>query len=102
MASSVRTRVVNRRGQGERLRDEILDAASRLLATSGSRDAVTLRAVAREAAIAAPSIYPHFPNRDAVLDAVVVRTFDQLAAFCSAAGAQVPPGAARLDAICLA
>jgi Bacterial regulatory proteins, tetR family len=45
---------------------------------AGSAEAVTLRAVAREVGIAAPSIYAHFPDRDAVLMAVVVRIFDEL------------------------
>jgi AcrR family transcriptional regulator len=39
---------------------------------------VTLRAVAREVGIAAPSIYAHFPDRDAILMAVVARIFDEL------------------------
>jgi AcrR family transcriptional regulator len=40
---------------------------------------VTLRAVAREVGIAAPSIYPHFADRDAIILAVVGRLFDELA-----------------------
>ena len=61
----------NRRGQGGRLRTEILAAATELLDTSGDERAVTLRAVARRAGIAAPSIYPHFPDRRALVEAVV-------------------------------
>ena len=49
-----------------------------LIERTGSAEAVTLRAVAREAGIAAPSIYAHFPDRDAVLMAVVVRIFEEL------------------------
>jgi len=49
-----------------------------LIERTGSAEAVTLRAVARQAGIAAPSIYAHFPDRDAVLMAVVVRIFDEL------------------------
>jgi AcrR family transcriptional regulator len=51
-----------------------------LIERAGSAEAVTLRAVAREAGIAAPSIYAHFPDRDAVLMAVVARIFDELTA----------------------
>lgn len=40
---------------------------------------MTLRAVAREVGIAAPSIYAHFPDRDAIVLAVVARVFDELA-----------------------
>lgn len=57
----------NRRGQGSRLRDELLAAATRLL-ESGGRDAeLTLRGVAREAGVAAPSVYPHFADLDALM-----------------------------------
>ena len=100
MTSKRTARAVNSRGEGEHLRLEILDAAARLLATSTSRDAVTLRAIAREAGIAAPSIYPHFPSRDAVLDAVVERTFVELATFCEAALDSETTGLARLRAVC--
>ena len=95
-------RLGNRRGSGSHLRDEILAAAERLLATSASREGVTLRAIAREAGIAAPSIYPHFPDRDAILDAVVARTFVALAETCRRAGATAPPGVEEITAISLA
>ena len=68
----------NPRGQGARLTGDIVSAALALIERAGSAEAVTLRAVAREAGIAAPSIYAHFPDRDAVLMAVVVRIFDEL------------------------
>jgi AcrR family transcriptional regulator len=60
----------NARGEGARLRDELVAAASRLLA-AGDPSAVTLRGVAREAGVAAPSVYGHFADLDAVLLAVV-------------------------------
>jgi AcrR family transcriptional regulator len=55
-----------------------VSAALALIERTGSHEAVTLRAVAREVGIAAPSIYAHFPDRDAIVMAVVVRIFDQL------------------------
>jgi AcrR family transcriptional regulator len=55
-----------------------VSGALALIERTGSAEAVTLRAVAREVGIAAPSIYAHFPDRDAVLAAVVVRIFDEL------------------------
>ena len=76
--AAVRTRRRNPRGQGARLTGDIVSAALTLIERTGSAEAVTLRAVAREAGIAAPSIYAHFPDRDAVLMAVVVRVFDEL------------------------
>src|ERR1700721_2366283 len=68
----------NARGQGARLSEEIVAAALTLIDREGSAEAVTLRAVAREIGIAAPSIYPHFADRDAILAAVVARLFDEL------------------------
>ena len=56
-----------------------MSGALALIERTGSADAVTLRAVAREVGIAAPSIYAHFPDRDAVLMAVVARVFGELA-----------------------
>jgi AcrR family transcriptional regulator len=76
VSTSSRTR--NRRGEGGRLRTDILTAATGLLDRGGER-AVTLRAVAREAGIATPSIYPHFPDRPAILLAVVRAAVAELA-----------------------
>jgi AcrR family transcriptional regulator len=57
-------------GSGEQLRIEIIAAATALLVGSGNPEHVTLRAVAREVGIAAPSIYLHFADRDGLLFAV--------------------------------
>ena len=77
-SAAVRKRHRNPRGQGARLTGDIVAGALALIERTGSAEAVTLRAVAREAGIAAPSIYAHFPDRDAVLMAVVARIFDEL------------------------
>ena len=69
----------NARGQGNRLADDIVRGALALIERTGSDDAVTLRAVAREVGIAAPSIYAHFADREAIIMAAVVRIFDELA-----------------------
>ena len=70
----------NPRGQGNRLADEIIEAATALLDETGREDALTLRAVARRANITAPSIYSHFADREAILDAVIGRAFTELIA----------------------
>ncbi|WP_433078098.1 TetR/AcrR family transcriptional regulator [Dactylosporangium sp. CA-052675] len=75
-AGGGRTR--NRRGEGALLRDEIVAAAERLLEREGNEEALTLRSVAREAGISAPSIYTHFADRDAILDAVLNIAFERL------------------------
>jgi len=68
----------NARGQGARLTEEIVSAALALIERTGSDEAVTLRAVAREVGIAAPSIYARFADRDAIIIAAVLRVFDEL------------------------
>ncbi|MFB7673427.1 TetR/AcrR family transcriptional regulator [Kitasatospora purpeofusca] len=68
----------NRRGQGLLLREEIVRAATALIVRTGSDQAVTLRSVAREVGIAAPSIYAHFADRDAIVEAVVLEAVAQL------------------------
>jgi AcrR family transcriptional regulator len=70
----------NPRGQGSRLTGDIVAGALALIERTGSDEAVTLRAVAREVGIAAPSIYAHFADREAIVAAAVTRIFDELAA----------------------
>jgi len=69
----------NRRGEGARLRDEIVHAATGLAEENSDLSGITLRAVARRAGITAPSIYAHFGNLDDVIDAVIASTFEDLA-----------------------
>src|ERR1700749_329326 len=68
-------RARNARGEGERLRDEIIEAAIKVLSVIGSEDPFSLRAVAREARIAAPSVYIHFADRNVLLLAALERLF---------------------------
>ena len=70
----------NPRGQGDRLREEIITAASELIAESGDADRLSLRAVAKRIGIAAPSIYRHFPDAEHLKMAVVERNFATFAA----------------------
>jgi AcrR family transcriptional regulator len=65
-------------GQGARLRIEIVAAARAILVREGDVGAVTLRAVAREIGIAAPSIYLHFPTLDDLLAALLRSCFTAL------------------------
>src|SRR5262245_38605892 len=72
-------RVPNRRGAGERLRQDLIGAADRLLAEGATHESLSLRAVARAVGIAATSVYLHFPDKMALLLAVYERYFAQLA-----------------------
>lgn len=67
-----------RRGSGDRLRDEILDAATGLLLESVHARAVSIRSVAQRVGVTPPSIYLHFEDKDALLDAVCARYFEKL------------------------
>jgi AcrR family transcriptional regulator len=92
----------NPRGEGSRLRQDILDAASEILETTGSSEAVTLRAVARAVGIAAPSIYAHFPDREAILDQLCSDGFAEFRATLQAAIAPFDDPVDRLFAGCRA
>jgi AcrR family transcriptional regulator len=98
--SPVRKR--NTRGEGDRLRRELVSAARALLEETGNEDAVTLRAVARRAGVTAPSIYAHFGDAGAILLEVVQEAFGELAGALRAAGSGAATAAERLDALCAA
>jgi AcrR family transcriptional regulator len=66
------------RGAGDRLRDEILDAATTLLIRTGCAKAVSIRSVADRVGVTSPSIYLHFADKDALFDAVCARHFAKL------------------------
>ena len=66
------------RGSGDLLRGEILDSASDLMLSHGDAGAVSIRSVARRVGVTPPSIYLHFADKDALLDAVCARYFEQL------------------------
>jgi AcrR family transcriptional regulator len=65
----------NARGEGGRLAEEIVAAAMAIIEREGTDEAVTLRSVAREVGISAPSIYAHFEDLDAILLAVCEAVF---------------------------
>ena len=92
----------NPRGQGDRLREEIITAASELIAESGDADQLSLRAVAKRIGIAAPSIYRHFPDAEHLKMAVVERNFATFAAARDRASAKITDPAAALLARCRA
>jgi AcrR family transcriptional regulator len=58
--------------------DRIAAAARRLLEREGA-EAVTMRRVADAVGITAMAIYRHYPDRDALLDALVNQAFEELA-----------------------
>jgi AcrR family transcriptional regulator len=86
---SLRRRSRARRGEGERLREEILDATERLMLQTNDADSVSVRAVAEEVGVTPPSIYIHFSNKEELIVQVCERIFAMLheeieAALCDA------------------
>jgi AcrR family transcriptional regulator len=73
------------RGKGAELRGELLRAAMDLLSETGEEDAVSLRAVAQRVGVSVPSIYLHFADKQALLDAVCEEVFAALDAQMQAA-----------------
>lgn len=72
------TRRRARKGEGELLRQEILEATERLLVETGSQDAVSIRAVASATGVTAPSIYRHFQDKTHLIFEVCARQFAAL------------------------
>ncbi|HZP31575.1 MAG TPA: TetR/AcrR family transcriptional regulator [Acidimicrobiia bacterium] len=83
--TAARTRA--RRGEGERLRDEILDVAEELLVSTGDENAVSIRAIAQRVGVTPPSIYLHFADKESLLWAVCERQFAKFDAVLEAASA---------------
>jgi AcrR family transcriptional regulator len=67
-----------RRGEGEKLREEILAAVSELLDETNDEAAVSIRAIADRVGVTPPSIYRHFADKDEMLSAVCAVVFTQL------------------------
>lgn len=99
MTSAKRSR--NARGEGERLREEVVEASAALIAEHG-QEALSLRAIARRAGITAPAIYRHFADVEEIRQAVTTSTFDKLADHLRRSGAGHTEPVARLRAVCRA
>ncbi len=72
---AVRTRA--RRGQGDRLRGELLEAATKLL-DEGGESALKMRAIAIRARVTTPAVYRHFKDKSELVDAVCLRAWADL------------------------
>lgn len=95
----MKSRKRNPRGEGSRLREEIVDAAVQLI-DEGGPERVTLRGVARQAGISAPSIYDHFADRTEILATVLERFLGELEVHVRAAIDQHEDPVDRLLAGC--
>ncbi len=81
----MRTRTRNPRGQGERLRTELIAAARRIAERENGTEALSIRSVAREAGVAATSVYLHFRDRNEIFLAAVADDYRALAETMEAA-----------------
>ena len=75
-AAAARTRY--RRGEGARLREDILEAASRLFFEQGGAEGMTMRGVAAAAGVSPPAVYLHFADKDELIFAVCQGIFTRL------------------------
>ena len=78
----------SKRGEGAALREEILQAAERLLIQTGDQDAVSIRAVAEAVGVTPPSIYLHFADKNDLVFAVCERAFARFDAVQEEAASQ--------------
>jgi AcrR family transcriptional regulator len=86
----------NPRGEGERLRAEILAAAAGLLEAAGSDEGLSLRAVARGVGISPQSMYLHFGNLDELVLAVLTESHRAMGEVLDAAAAAEPDPVERI------
>ena len=77
-----------RRGDGARLRGEILAATDRLLRDRGSESNVSIEAIARAVGCTAPAIYLHFADKRTLIRAVCEAHFGTFADTLNAAAAE--------------
>lgn len=95
-------RARNRRGEGDRLREDLISAASAILEELPTSAALSMRAVARGAGVSAPSVYLHFTDPSQLVLAVLERRFAELAEALEEASAEVTDARSALRARCLA
>jgi AcrR family transcriptional regulator len=101
----VASRAPNRRGEGELLREQLIEAASRLLAAPVVEEPLSLRAVAREVGVVPQSVYLHFSDKTQLVRAVIQRRFAELSRILQAAESSASDAAGatgKLRARCLA
>ena len=91
-----------RRGEGHRLRSELVAAASDLLGRLGDPNQLSMRAVAAAAGVTPPSIYRHFEDKQALLVAVLEERWAELHALLGRAAATADDPFEALRRWCLA
>lgn len=92
----------NRRGEGTKLREELIAAARQLLMSAENESDVSIRAVTRAAGAAPQSFYLQFAALDELLYAVYAIEFDHLRQALTGAAESADDPAGALLAMCRA
>lgn len=66
-----------RRGEGGKLRRDIMAAAEKLLVETGDADKVSIRAITKLVGVSPPAIYMHFEDKEALIFEVCVSRFEE-------------------------
>lgn len=98
--AQAKARQRNPRGEGSRLRLEIIEAAIRLIDEDAGP--LTLTSIAGETGIAGPSIYDHFSGVDDIRFEVIRSSYEDLIDQVRQAQHDLQDSVARLEATCLA
>jgi AcrR family transcriptional regulator len=84
----------NPRGQGDRLRAALMDAARDLLLELGDQSKLSVRAVTARAGVSPNALYIHFATKDELLDAVMTASYKEWRAVLNGA---VPENAEPIE-----
>ncbi|RIX28984.1 TetR/AcrR family transcriptional regulator [Amnibacterium setariae] len=77
------------RSDAARNRKQLLEVATRVLATAGAE--TSMRAIAREAGVGVATLYRHFPTRESLVDAVYRDQVERLTTGAGELLARLPP-----------
>jgi AcrR family transcriptional regulator len=86
----------NPRGQGELLRERLVDAALALIDEDGDPSGLSIRAVTKRAGVSPTAFYLHFEHRDQLLAACLERCFAEFRDALRAAAAEIADPRERL------
>lgn len=89
----------NPRGEGARLRDQLVQATAEVLDDVGDASRVSVRAIARRAGVSPTALYLHFADRDALVAAAVDAGFAAFNAALIAAARSASAPVASLEAM---
>jgi AcrR family transcriptional regulator len=99
-APAPRVRLRNRRGEGTRLREDLIAAARELLSGAESESDVSIRKVTRAVDVTPQALYLQFETLDELLFAVYSAEFTELRSALEAVTSGLAPGPAALRAMC--